>query len=139
MEPKTNKLFLFYNTKQDTLKLFWRDGSGSQGLSGPGLVSASPVLCSRSYGPTRVGNDARATMLGSGQLRDGSRQERLFVVHFMWVVFRWSLGGCGLVRRVLCGLSLSGRGLQAGTEGFRGPTSHVQWIADGLGYPASSE
>src|SRR5882762_5428720 len=29
-EPKTNELFLFYNTKRDTLKLFWRDGNGSQ-------------------------------------------------------------------------------------------------------------
>jgi IS66 Orf2 like protein len=29
-EPKTNELFLFYNTKRDTLKLFWHDGSGSQ-------------------------------------------------------------------------------------------------------------
>jgi hypothetical protein len=29
-EPKINELFLFYNTKRDTLKLFWRDGNGSQ-------------------------------------------------------------------------------------------------------------
>jgi hypothetical protein len=29
-EPKTNELFLFYNSKRDTLKLFWRDGNGSQ-------------------------------------------------------------------------------------------------------------
>jgi hypothetical protein len=29
-EPKINELFLFFNTKRDTLKLFWRDGSCSQ-------------------------------------------------------------------------------------------------------------
>lgn len=29
-EPKTNELFLFYNTRRDTLKLFWHDGNGSQ-------------------------------------------------------------------------------------------------------------
>jgi hypothetical protein len=29
-EPKINELFLFFNTKRDTLKLFWRDGNGSQ-------------------------------------------------------------------------------------------------------------
>lgn len=29
-EPKLNELFLFYNTKRDTLKLFWLDGTGSQ-------------------------------------------------------------------------------------------------------------
>jgi hypothetical protein len=29
-EPKTNEVFLFYNTKRDTLKLFWRDKNGSQ-------------------------------------------------------------------------------------------------------------
>ena len=29
-EPKTNELFLFYNTRRDTLKLFWLDGDGSQ-------------------------------------------------------------------------------------------------------------
>jgi hypothetical protein len=29
-EPKINELFLFYNTKRDTLKLFWRDRNGSQ-------------------------------------------------------------------------------------------------------------
>jgi IS66 Orf2 like protein len=28
-EPKINELFLFYNTKRDTLKLFWLDGTGS--------------------------------------------------------------------------------------------------------------
>jgi transposase len=32
-EPKTNELFLFYNTKRDTLKLFWRDGNGSQEIT----------------------------------------------------------------------------------------------------------
>ena len=32
-DPHTNELFLFYNTKQDTLKLFWLDGTGSQELS----------------------------------------------------------------------------------------------------------
>jgi hypothetical protein len=29
-EPKTNELFLFYNSKRDTLKLFWHDGNGTQ-------------------------------------------------------------------------------------------------------------
>jgi len=29
-EPKINEIFLFYNTRRDTLKLFWRDGDGSQ-------------------------------------------------------------------------------------------------------------
>jgi hypothetical protein len=29
-EPKINELFLFFNMKRDTLKLFWRDGNGSQ-------------------------------------------------------------------------------------------------------------
>jgi transposase len=29
-EPKINELFLFYNPKRDTLKLFWHDGNGSQ-------------------------------------------------------------------------------------------------------------
>jgi transposase len=29
-ELKINELFLFYNTKRDTLKLFWLDGTGSQ-------------------------------------------------------------------------------------------------------------
>ena len=29
-EPKINEVFLFYNTKRDTLKLFWLDGTGSQ-------------------------------------------------------------------------------------------------------------
>jgi transposase len=29
-EPNINELFLFYNTKRDTLKLFWLDGTGSQ-------------------------------------------------------------------------------------------------------------
>ena len=32
-EPKTNEIFLFYNTKRDTLKLFWRDGNGSQEIA----------------------------------------------------------------------------------------------------------
>jgi hypothetical protein len=32
-EPKVNELFLFYNTKRDTLKLFWRDGNGSQEIT----------------------------------------------------------------------------------------------------------
>jgi transposase len=32
-DPKVNELFLFYNSKQDTLKLFWLDGTGSQELS----------------------------------------------------------------------------------------------------------
>ncbi|HZT01889.1 MAG TPA: IS66 family insertion sequence element accessory protein TnpB [Steroidobacteraceae bacterium] len=32
-DPQVNELFLFYNTKQDTLKLFWLDGTGSQELS----------------------------------------------------------------------------------------------------------
>lgn len=32
-EPKANELFLFYNGKRDTLKLFWLDGTGSQELS----------------------------------------------------------------------------------------------------------
>ncbi len=32
-EPKVNELFLFYNTKRDTLKLFWRDGGGSQEIT----------------------------------------------------------------------------------------------------------
>jgi hypothetical protein len=29
-EPKVNELFLFYNTRRDTLKLYWRDANGSQ-------------------------------------------------------------------------------------------------------------
>jgi hypothetical protein len=29
-EPKINELFLFYNTKRNTLKLFWLDDTGSQ-------------------------------------------------------------------------------------------------------------
>ena len=29
-ELKIEELFLFYNTKRDTLKLFWLDGTGSQ-------------------------------------------------------------------------------------------------------------
>jgi hypothetical protein len=45
-EPKINELFLFFNTKRDTLKLFWRDGNGSQeivkalprGGQGPGAA-----------------------------------------------------------------------------------------------------
>lgn len=32
-EPKVNELFLFYNSKRDTLKLFWLDETGSQELS----------------------------------------------------------------------------------------------------------
>lgn len=32
-DPRVNELFLFYNTKRDTLKLFWLDGTGSQELS----------------------------------------------------------------------------------------------------------
>ena len=32
-EPKINELFLFYNTRRDTLKLFWRDANGSQEIS----------------------------------------------------------------------------------------------------------
>ena len=32
-EPKVNELFLFYNTKRDTLKLFWRDGNRSQEIT----------------------------------------------------------------------------------------------------------
>jgi len=32
-EPKVNELFLFYNGKRDTLKLFWLDGTGSQELA----------------------------------------------------------------------------------------------------------
>ncbi|MGH8255163.1 MAG: IS66 family insertion sequence element accessory protein TnpB [Steroidobacteraceae bacterium] len=32
-EPRVNELFLFYNGKRDTLKLFWLDGTGSQELS----------------------------------------------------------------------------------------------------------
>lgn len=32
-DPKVNDLFLFFNSKQDTLKLFWLDGTGSQELS----------------------------------------------------------------------------------------------------------
>ena len=32
-DPKVNELFLFYNSKRDTLKLFWLDGNGSQELS----------------------------------------------------------------------------------------------------------
>ena len=32
-EPKTNETFLFYNTKRNTLKLFWRDGNGSQEIT----------------------------------------------------------------------------------------------------------
>lgn len=32
-EPEINELFLFYNTKRDTLKLFWRDRTGSQEIS----------------------------------------------------------------------------------------------------------
>ena len=32
-EPRVNELFLFYNTKRDTLKLFWRDGNGSQEIT----------------------------------------------------------------------------------------------------------
>ncbi len=32
-EPKVNELFLFYNGKRNTLKLFWLDGTGSQELS----------------------------------------------------------------------------------------------------------
>jgi len=31
--PKVNELFLFYNGKRDTLKLFWLDATGSQELS----------------------------------------------------------------------------------------------------------
>lgn len=32
-DPKVNELFLFFNSKQDTLKLFRLDGTGSQELS----------------------------------------------------------------------------------------------------------
>jgi hypothetical protein len=32
-EPRVNELFLFYNGKRDTLKLFWVDEKGSQELS----------------------------------------------------------------------------------------------------------
>jgi len=32
-DPKVNELFLFFNSKQDRLKLFWLDGTGSQELS----------------------------------------------------------------------------------------------------------
>ena len=32
-KPKINELYLFYNTKRDTLKLFWLDGNGSQEIS----------------------------------------------------------------------------------------------------------
>jgi hypothetical protein len=32
-EPRVNELFLFYNGKRNTLKLFWLDGTGSQELS----------------------------------------------------------------------------------------------------------
>jgi len=32
-EPRVNELFLFFNAKQDTLKLFWLDGTSSQELS----------------------------------------------------------------------------------------------------------
>ena len=32
-DPRVNELFLFYNTKRDTLKLFWLDGTGSQELA----------------------------------------------------------------------------------------------------------
>ena len=32
-EPKINELFLFYNTKRDTLKLFWLDDNGSQEIT----------------------------------------------------------------------------------------------------------
>lgn len=32
-EPRVNELFLFYNGKRDTLKLFWLDGTGTQELS----------------------------------------------------------------------------------------------------------
>ena len=32
-EHKVNELFLFYNTKRDTLKLFWRDGNGSKEIT----------------------------------------------------------------------------------------------------------
>lgn len=32
-DPRVNELFLFYNGKRDTLKLFWLDGTGSQELS----------------------------------------------------------------------------------------------------------
>src|SRR5579864_2912282 len=40
-EPKTNELFLFYNTKRDALKLFWRDGNGSQEITKACLGAAS--------------------------------------------------------------------------------------------------
>ena len=32
-EPRVNELFLFYNGKRNTLKLFWLDGTGSQELT----------------------------------------------------------------------------------------------------------
>ena len=32
-EPRVNELFLFYNSKRDTLKLFWFDETGSQELA----------------------------------------------------------------------------------------------------------
>jgi len=32
-DPKVNELFLFYNTRRDALKLFWRDENGYQELS----------------------------------------------------------------------------------------------------------
>jgi hypothetical protein len=32
-EPHVNELFLFYNSKRDTSKLFWLDETGSQELS----------------------------------------------------------------------------------------------------------
>lgn len=32
-EPKVNELFLFHNSRRDTLKLFWVDETGSQELS----------------------------------------------------------------------------------------------------------
>jgi transposase len=31
--PEVNELFMFYNSRRDAVKLFWRDGNGYQELS----------------------------------------------------------------------------------------------------------
>jgi hypothetical protein len=52
-EPKINEIFLFYNTKRDTLKLFWLDGTGSQEI-----IKVVPrggfILAAPKYGETFV-------------------------------------------------------------------------------------
>jgi len=52
-DPRVNELLLFYNTKQDTLKLFWLDGTGSQELS-KSLPRGGFLLPAPKFGETFV-------------------------------------------------------------------------------------